>query len=166
MIQKKVCLLGAFAVGKTSLVSRFVHGIFSDRYLTTIGVKIDRKVIPLEDTQLHLLLWDLHGEDDFQTVRPSYLRGAAGYVLVADGTRRNTLDIARRLRDRALSVEKSAEYCLLINKADLVTEWEVPEESLAALAAEGWDVRRVSAKTGEGVEEGLVGLASRLVPPR
>jgi len=66
MIKKKVCMLGAFAVGKTSLVQRFVNSIFSVKYQTTIGVKIDQKMISLGETEVNLLLWDIHGEDDFQ----------------------------------------------------------------------------------------------------
>ena len=89
MIQKKICLLGGFGVGKTSLVSRFVHSIFSDKYLTTVGVKIDKKRVDLGSQQVDLVIWDIYGEDDFQKVRMSYLRGASGYLLVADGTRRS-----------------------------------------------------------------------------
>ena len=53
MIQKKVCMLGAAGVGKTSLVSRYVRSIFSDKYLTTLGVKIDKKVITLGDAEIN-----------------------------------------------------------------------------------------------------------------
>ena len=87
MIQKKICMLGAFAVGKTSLVQRFVKSLFSDRYLTTVGVKIDKKIVTVGDTEVSLVLWDLAGEDEFQSVQTSYLRGASGYLLVIDGTR-------------------------------------------------------------------------------
>ena len=94
MIQKKICMLGTFAVGKTSLVARYVHSMFSEDYQTTVGVKIDRKLVDLDDQQLTLMLWDLHGDDEFQRMRVSYLRGAAGYLLVCDGTRRSTFDHA------------------------------------------------------------------------
>ena len=76
MLHKKVCMLGGFAVGKTSLVARFVHSIFSDRYRTTIGVKIDKKLVRAGEEELSLILWDIHGDDEFQRVRPTYLRGA------------------------------------------------------------------------------------------
>ncbi len=78
MISKKVCLLGGFAVGKTSLVARFVHGVFSEKYLTTIGVKIDKRSMTVDDDELDLVIWDIYGEDDYQRVRMSYLRGASG----------------------------------------------------------------------------------------
>ena len=98
MIQKKICMLGGFAVGKTSLVSRFVSSIFSDKYLTTVGVKIDKKPVSVDGRDVTLMLWDIYGQDDFQTVQPSQLRGMAGYLLVVDGTRRATLDVARQLQ--------------------------------------------------------------------
>ena len=87
-IQKKICMLGAFSVGKTSLVKRYVASVFSETYLTTVGVKIDKKTVDLAGRVVNLILWDLAGEDDIASLRMSYLRGSAGYVLVADGTRR------------------------------------------------------------------------------
>ena len=101
MIQKKICMLGSFAVGKTSLVRRFVEGFFSDTYLTTVGVKIDKKVVQLNGTEIILVLWDLYGDDDFQKIRWSHFNGTAGYLLVADGTRRATLEKAEFLEERA-----------------------------------------------------------------
>ena len=98
MIQKKICMVGAFAVGKTSLVQRFVRSIFSEKYKTTVGVKIDKKVMNVNSQDLTLILWDLHGEDEFQELQRSYLRGTSGYFLVVDGTRPVTLDRARYLQ--------------------------------------------------------------------
>ncbi|MGH9835660.1 MAG: Rab family GTPase, partial [Blastocatellia bacterium] len=100
MIQKKICLLGAFAVGKTSLVARFVKSIYSDQYITTVGVKVDKKTVKVDDREINLIVWDLAGEDEFQKVQMSYLSGASGYLLIADGTRLNTLETARMLRER------------------------------------------------------------------
>ena len=90
MLQKKICMLGSFSVGKTSLVRRFVESIFSDAYQTSIGVKIEKKVVRAGNEEVTLVLWDIHGEDVYQKIRMSYLRGMSGYLLVADGTRRQT----------------------------------------------------------------------------
>ena len=86
MLQKKICMLGSFSVGKTSLVRRFVESIFSEAYHTSIGVKVDKKVVRVDDEDVTLVLWDIHGEDVYQKIRMSYLRGMSGYLLVADGT--------------------------------------------------------------------------------
>lgn len=61
VLQKKICMLGGFSVGKTSLVRRYVHSVFSDAYLTTVGVKIDKKIVTLPDRTVNLILWDLAG---------------------------------------------------------------------------------------------------------
>ncbi len=163
MTKRKICMLGAFSVGKTSLVSRFVHSLFSEKYHTTVGVKIDKKIVTVGGEDISLLIWDIYGEDDIQEVRMSYVRGAAGYLLVVDGTRRDTLDIARRIRKRVESDIGSVPFVLLVNKADLTDDWVFDDETLAELQAQDWTVIRTSAKTGEGVEEGFQHLASTLV---
>ena len=88
MIQKKVCMVGVYGTGKTSLVRQFVHAKFSEKYLSTVGVKIDRKPVRAADQDVNLLLWDLEGRDEVQDINTSYLRGAAGIFYVVDGTRR------------------------------------------------------------------------------
>jgi small GTP-binding protein len=161
MIQKKICMLGAFSVGKTSLVKRYVQSVFSDTYLTTVGVKIDKKVVDVDGKEVALILWDIAGEDDVSTVRMSYLRGTAGYVLVADGTRVVTLDVVRSLHARVEAEIGPVPFVLLLNKSDLVDEWTVAEEELQGLRDAGWSVRRTSAKSGEGVEDAFRELAVR-----
>lgn len=159
MLQKKICMLGAFAVGKTSLVARFVHSLFSEKYHTTVGVKIDKKELEVEGQRLTLVLWDLHGEDRFQEVRSSYLRGMSGYLLVADGTRQSTLETARQLRERAVGAVGHVPFVLVINKADLREDWEVAVGELDGFREEGWALVETSAKTGAGVEEAFATLA-------
>jgi small GTP-binding protein len=163
MIQKKVCMLGAFATGKTSLVSRFVHSIFSEKYLTTVGVKIDRKPMELGDRKLLLIVWDLHGEDEFQKVRMSYLRGSSGYILVADGTRQATLDKACLLQQEAEQALGHVPFVLALNKSDLVEEWEVSPEAVQALTRQGWQVIQTSAKTDMGVHTAFQTLAEKMM---
>lgn len=153
MIQKKVCMVGAFGVGKTSLVSRYVHSIFSEKYHTTIGVKIDKKVVATDGGGVTLVLWDLAGEDALTTVRPAHLRGSAGYILVIDGTRRNSLDVALDLQRRAVDAAGPVPFVCVINKADLRDGWEVKQAEVDDLATRGWMVTETSAKTGAGVEE-------------
>ena len=162
MLQKKICMLGGFGVGKTSLVSRFVTSIFSDTYLTTIGVKIDKKTFAVDAHEMTLMLWDIYGQDEFQTVRDSYLRGASGYLLVADGTRHATLETAAALQQKAESVIGRVPFLLLLNKADLIREWQVDERALMRLVDRGWTVVKTSAKTGAGVEGAFTKLASQM----
>lgn len=163
MLLKKICLLGAFAVGKTSLVRRFVDSIFDEKYTTTIGVKVDKRQVDVDGTAVSLMLWDIAGEDEFQKVQLNYVRGAAGYLLVADGTRAVTIDQSRQIRERVATVIGDVPFVLIVNKEDLRDEWEVTEDMLQALRDDGWVVRTGSAKTGDGVEDAFADLAGRMV---
>ena len=148
MIQKKICMLGSFAVGKTSLVRRYVDSIFSDTYQTTVGVKIDKKVMHLDETEIHLVLWDLYGDDDFQKIRWSYFQGAAGYLLVADGTRRATVEKAIALEERARQEIGPVPFVFVINKSDLVDEWELDAEMETPLNRKAVDHSTLERKNG------------------
>jgi small GTP-binding protein len=163
MLQKKVCLLGGYGVGKTSLVRRYVQSIFTDAYLTTIGVKIEKRMVNIGAADVALILWDIAGEDEVTTIRTSYLRGAAGYLLVADVTRGETLEVAKSIQARVTSEIGSVPFLFLFNKTDLKEEWEIPEQSLEDLKDAGYVVLRTSAKTGAGVEEAFQELAKRMV---
>ncbi|MBD1897217.1 Rab family GTPase [Coleofasciculus sp. FACHB-129] len=163
MIQKKMCMVGAFATGKTSLVSRFVKSIYSDTYQTTVGVKIDKKSLNLGGKELNLILWDLYGEDEFQKVRMSYLRGSSGYFLVADGTRRTTLDKAFTLQKRVEDTIGTLPFILVLNKWDLTEEWDIDDTAMDEIVERGWLVVKSSAKTGLGVEEAFLTLAKKMI---
>ena len=164
MIQKKICLIGAYAVGKTSLVARFVRSIFSEKYHTTLGVKIDKKIVATAGGKVMLMIWDLAGEDEFIGVELDYMRGAAGYLVVADGTRRSSLERAVALQQRICERIGPVPFLLLVNKADLENEWEVGKADLEKLSDDGWRILRTSAKSGQGVEAAFLSLAGSLVP--
>src|ERR1700692_1658813 len=153
MLQKKICMLGSFAVGKTSLVRRFVESIYSDVYQTTVGVKIDKKNVKGSEKEVSLVLWDIYGEDDYQKMHWTYLRGASGYLLVADGTRKATLEKAFQLEQKAREEVGAIPFVFVINKSDLIRDWELDSGIESQMAAQGWSILRSSAKTGEGVEE-------------
>jgi small GTP-binding protein len=163
MMSKKICLLGAFAVGKTSLVSRFVTHMFSEKYHTTVGVKIEKKIIRVHEHEIALLIWDLAGEDEFQRVEPAYLQGASGYFLVVDGTRRATLDQALLLQERAQAALGAVPFLLLVNKADLANDWEIGDPHLEELSRQGWSHMKTSAKAGDGVEAAFLSLAQTMI---
>lgn len=163
MLQKKVCMLGSYSVGKTSLVRRFVESIFSDAYLTTVGVKIDKKVLRVDDQDMTLVLWDIYGEDEFQRLRMSYVRGAAGCLFVADGTRRITLDKALAIKESIEQASASLRSVIVLNKNDLADQWEIDAEKEKELLGRGWSVIRTSAKTGEGVELAFTTLAKAML---
>ncbi len=166
MISKKVCMVGAFGVGKTSLVARFVSSVFSDKYLSTVGVKVDKKTLNVGGVDVLLMLWDVAGEDDSTRVNMAYIKGAAGYLLVIDRTRKATLATARDLKSR---VDKEASvagapmpFVAVVNKSDLADKFEIGDAEIDALRGEGWTVLASSAKSGENVEAAFVELAKKV----
>jgi small GTP-binding protein len=163
MLQKKICMLGSFSVGKTSLVRRFVESIFSEAYQTSIGVKVDKKVVRANDEDVTLVLWDIHGEDVYQKIRMSYLRGMSGYLLVIDGTRRQTLDDALALNERVIQEAGKVPAILVFNKSDLADKWEIDSTRESELTAAGWNIVRTSAKTGDSVEDVFSKLAAAML---
>ncbi len=162
-MKKKVCLLGAFAVGKTSLVQQYVHSIFSDKYQTTVGVKIEKATTVLDETTVDLIIWDLHGEDEFQHVRLSYLQGSSGLIYVVDGTRKSTLATALNLKQIAQNTIGRVPFILLINKADLKDQWEIDDTTIEEVKAQGGTILLTSAKTGDNVELAFETLTRKMM---
>ncbi len=158
----KLCLLGDFGVGKTSLVARFVRSTFSDKYLTTVGVKVDSKEMSLPGRDpLKFVVWDIAGRGTLDAPGANYLRGASALLMVADGTREATLHAALALLEQARRDLPGAAAVLAVNKLDLVDRWEVAPATLARLRAE-LPVFETSALSGDGVEDAFTRLAEGL----
>lgn len=162
MIQKKICLLGATGVGKTSLVKQYVEGIFSEKYLTSIGVKIDKKDVSLESETLQLMLWDIEGIDRYCGFQAKYLRGASAYILVVDQTRSQSLTEGEEIQALIKQVV-DIPGILAINKSDLPETWHWSENEIDQIKTNFTFSCYTSAKTGEGVENLFSSLAALLV---
>lgn len=166
MITKKICLLGSFSVGKTSLVEQYVHSIFSDKYLSSVGVKISKKTVSVKGREVNLVLWDMEGKDMYAEINLSYLRGAMGYFVVVDGTRLESLDVGKALHAQAVTKVGDIPCFFLINKADIADQWEVTQDMLQKVEESGIHVLRTSAKTGLGVDEAFLALAEKMCAPK
>ena len=157
---RKICMLGDFGVGKTSLVSRFVKQNFSEKYITTVGVKIDTKV--LENPPMKLVLWDIAGKNALDGVKLSYLQGASGVILVADGTREASLRSALYLMMQARQETRNdLPAVVLVNKFDRFEDWEVTPSMLLEIR-KSIPVLEASALTGLGVNEGFSALLAQM----
>lgn len=156
-------MLGGFAVGKTSLVRRFVHSLYTGRYHTTIGVTVEKKAVALSGAALTMMLWDIHGDDELQRIRRAYLRGSSGYLLVVDGTRRETLASAQALQTLAVDELGAVPFVLVLNKSDLMDHWDIDGDALRELAGRSLLTIRTSALTGHGVEGAFRCLAQALL---
>jgi small GTP-binding protein len=163
VIQKKICMVGVFGTGKTSLVQQFVHTLFTDKYHSTVGVKIDRKEVDLDGTAVNLVLWDLAGRDDTEDISTSYLRGSAGIFYVVDGTRRETFEQILEIGEIVKGAIGDVPSLVALNKKDLVDEWKLGQGDYNTLLDAGFHTIGTSAKTGEGVEDAFLWLASATV---
>lgn len=160
MIQKKICMIGAAGVGKTSLVRRYVDSVFSESYHSTIGVKVDKRVVLIDGTEVTLVLWDIAGMDEWSSLPAAYVRGTSGYLLVVDGTRATTLATAERLQYEMHSATGGAPFRALLNKGDLEARWQLGDAD-EVLRERGWSGSRTSAKTGAGVQDAFLELTAQ-----
>jgi signal recognition particle receptor subunit beta len=96
-------------------------------------------------------------------MRMSYLRGMHGYLLVVDGTRRQTLEDALALNERVVAEIGKVPAVLALNKFDLTDQWEIEPARETQLTAEGWTVAHTSAKTGDAVEKAFLHLAQAML---
>lgn len=171
-ISKKICLVGDFGVGKTSLIRRFVDRQFSDKYFSTVGVKISRKTVELEQVKQHeklsvnLLIWDLEGSTKFKAIAPTYLQGASAAILVGDVSRQETIEHLADHLNLFLSVNPKGFIIIALNKSDLADE-----EKLAKLLqmsnnyqqAQVLSIQPTSAKTGQAVDEIFKNIAYKII---
>ena len=162
VIAKKICMVGPFAVGKTSFVKRFVESIFSDKYLTTIGVKISKKQVSIEDDTFQLMIWDIEGVDVFTELKPSYLRGASGILLIIDGTRPKSLENASKLQAIIKTHLPGVPILGLLNKFDLNYEWKISESEIQAIENLGIPTLKTSAKSGQNVDKAFKLLTEKM----
>jgi len=164
---KKICILGDPAVGKTSLVGRFVLEQFGEEYISTIGARVCEKQVRLDEKEggltVQLVIWDIAGQSQFTSVTPGFYRGAEGALMVCDPTRRETsrnlFSWDRRFRETAAAHN----VIVLFNKSDLSAKWEVSREEAESVARElKCPCLFTSARTGENVEEAFSSLARKI----
>lgn len=164
IIQKKICMLGDFAVGKTSLVRRFVESRFSDNYLSSIGVNITRKELTFQDgPNIRFLIWDLAGSNKFTGVQTSYILGSAGALIVCDLTRLETFHSLSKYVSCLHEVRPCAPFIIIVNKFDLI---DIEQQQMQELKQQAFQLKArffiTSAKTGEGVESAFYALAQEI----
>ena len=147
-------------MGKTSLFNQFIYNKFSDKYLTTIGVKVNKKTIMIDDRELSLLIWDIAGEVSQDKVPTSYFLGASGIIYVFDLTRPSTYKKIKEDLDYLQGITKDAVIKIVGNKKDLVDEAKIQEveDSIAV----PWDII-TSAKTGENVDDLFFNMGKALL---
>jgi len=157
MIRKKILLIGDFNVGKTSLIKRYVSNTFDDKYLTTVGVNISKKIVNINHEELELIIWDIEGHTELKSIPSSYYNGASGAIFVCDINRSETMESLTKHIHTFLEVNPKAPYVVAYNKADLLN---VDKKNDLAIVN---DVFLTSAKEGLNVEKLFLSLSQRIV---
>lgn len=158
---RKICVLGHFAVGKTSLANRFFNNTFSEDYHTDIGVKIYSQEARMRGEIVNVKCWVLPAETENRRLEMSHLRQASACVLVVDKTRSNTLNIALDLGQRIQNKFPNFPFFLVINKSDLTDNSEIDRARLDRIQQQGWRVIQTSARLGTNVKTAFIQAISR-----
>lgn len=152
MYYKKICIMGARKVGKTSLIQRYLNGNFNTVYQTVPGTRIDKSIIDVDRDKVHLMLWDIQGEDQVSDGCLNYIKGASAIVYVVDGTRLETLPLALEYRRVVEShIGQSIPSIMLFNKSDLAAGWEISSSLISELEFDGIFALVTSCREGSGV---------------
>lgn len=169
-MKMKICMVGEGAVGKTSLIRRFVLDEFDDKYLQTLGTKVSKKEIVVDvkekdvELQIDMTIWDIMGQKGFrELLKEAYFYGAKGVIAVCDMTRKDTLSELDDWIEGVYSVTGRVPIEFLANKVDLKDDVAIDENDLEQ-ASRAYDSRffYTSAKTGENVEEAFKELAEKI----
>ncbi|UCF07508.1 MAG: GTP-binding protein [Thermoplasmata archaeon] len=167
----KICLLGDYFVGKTSLIRRYVKNEFDEKYVMTIGTRTSKKDIVIkkpgikDDFEITFIIWDIMGQySTRKLLHPTYLQGADGAILVSDLTRRITLDHLDNWIDSVYSVRRVIPIVFIGNKSDLTDELEFGKSELDSMAS-NYDSPffTASAKTGANVEDAFRSLGEKII---
>jgi len=170
MIKRKICLLGDPAVGKTSLIRKFIFDIFSDEYISTVGTKVSKKEIEVEINKLDLkitltlMIWDILGQSAYQSLHSMFYRGASGGLIVSDWTRPNIFSSMEKWVTSLHKVIGEVPVIFLVNKVDLDSHPEFRQEDIDDLKKKYNTFSfSTSAKTGLNVEDAFSSLSKMLI---
>jgi small GTP-binding protein len=151
VLRKKICFIGASAVGKTSLIANYASEPFSSKYHSTLGARITRATLVIKARLRELIIWDIKGETEFYHFPQAYLRGSDGFVFVADGTRPATCDQVLEQRERVFKSMGERPHVLLCNKVDLSQLWTLSETDIERMRANIPNIFTCSARDGNGI---------------
>ena len=167
VIKKKMCLLGDPAVGKTSLIRRYVMDKYDDEYISTLGTKVTKKEVEIKDDfnfvqfNLTFMIWDVLGQKEFKRIHQAAFQGTKGALIVCDLSRADTIQALEEWASNLFAVAGKVPVVFLGNKVDLV---ENPETAIIESMAQKYEAPHylTSAKTGVNVDDAFMHLGDEI----
>lgn len=164
VLVKKVCMLGDPAVGKTSLVKRYIMDTFDERYVSTVGTRVLKKVVPTKKEEVTMMIWDILGQHTYKLLHYAVLQGAVGAVVVCDVEREDTLGNLDYWVNLIKDANSSAKCVIVVNKSDLIENAAFDKGKVEEYATQHESpFYYTSAKTDEGVKDAFEALAEIMV---
>ena len=168
-VKSKICLIGDWGVGKTSLIRKFVLDQFDDKYLVTFGTKVTKKRVKFKKDSdniidLNLVIWDVMGQKEFKKARKLAYQGVKGALIVCDITRKETLFSIPEWKDELYSVTGKIPFIILVNKIDLKESAKFSPKDIKEISEQlNMPYYTTSAKTGENVETSFIALGKKII---
>ena len=166
-VKCQLLIIGNLNVGKTSIITRFTNGTFSQNYLATVGVDNYTKIETIDNKNVQIKLWDTAGQEKFKSLTKSFFRGAEGVILVYDITNLESFTDLKlwinSIKENLGEEKESIPSIIVGNKIDLGEREISLEEANKFCKDNNYEYFETSAKTGENIDKSFRALVKKIL---